>query len=202
MDDVHARDGEGGDVDVVRRPRAALPGRCDALLELAQVGDRPRDVDRVERQPADGRGDAVERADLRNLGRGHAQLRAAGERVARELLTGLAELVEPDARAAVLRAELLPLLLRELAERAGPGAEVEVEVERPRDGEVGADAGERLEHLLLGVVDPTREGRDGDDEADADGEAEGGQERAAGPAPELREGVREGEHAAEPTSRS
>ena len=52
-----------------------------------------------------------------------------------------------------------------------------------------------FEHLLLRVVEAGRERADrGDDEADADAEAERGEQRAALPAPQLGEHVGEVEH--------
>ena len=73
---------------------------------------------------------------------------------------------------------------------------VAAELERPRDRHVGADAGERLEYLLLRLVEAGAERADGDDETDADAEAEGGQQRAALAAPKFREGIGEVEHGA------
>ncbi len=69
-------------------------------------------------------------------------------------------------------------------------------IERARDRHVGAHAGERSQDLVLRVVEPVAQGGDGDHEADADTQAERGEQGAAAPAAQLGEEVGEGEHAA------
>jgi hypothetical protein len=95
-------------------------------------------VDRVERESAGGRADALEAFDLRNLRALEGELRGGDERVAGELRSGLSELREREPAAAVLLPEPLALLVREVREAARIGVG---EVDRPGDGHVGADPG-------------------------------------------------------------
>ncbi len=64
-----------------------------------------------------------------------------------------------------------------------------------RDGDVGAHAVQRLEHLVLGPADAGGVGGHRHHEGDADGEPEGGEQRLAMPPAQLPEHVSE-EHAA------
>ena len=64
-----------------------------------------------------------------------------------------------------------------------------------RDRDVGADAVERLQHLVLRLADAGGVGGHRDHQRDADGEAEGGEQRLAMPPAQLPEHVGE-EHAA------
>ena len=130
-----------------------------------------------------------------DLARREAELRRGDEVVAGEL--------RRRARRARLQAgagpppfsssQLLPLALRELLEAAAADRWSR-DVDRPRDRHVRADAGERLEHVGLRAVEAGRECVDGHDEADADGEAERGEDGAAAPPAELREHVGHVEH--------
>ena len=65
---------------------------------------------------------------------------------------------------------------------------------RARHRQVGADAGERVESRALRLVEPFREARDRDHEADADGKAEQRHDRAATAAHELCAEIAEVEH--------
>jgi hypothetical protein len=107
-----------------------------------------------------------------------------------ELIARLALGAEVEAARSVLALELGALGLREA------GRTVAGELERARDRHVGADAGERLQDLVLRLVEAVAERADGDDEADADAEPERGEEGAALPAPELRDHVSQVEHGA------
>ena len=166
------------------------PGRPNwpALLLLRH---RSLDVQRVQRQTARGTFDAVDLRDVRDVRSRHRELRIRHEGVARELLAGVAQVLQPEAPAAVLTAQLLALLVGELLEtsvaRIG-------EFDRPRHGHVRADTCERLEHLRLCPVESVGERGDGDDEADADAKAERGQYRAAEPSSQLSEHVGDVEH--------
>ena len=82
-----------------------------------------------------------------------------------------------------------------MAAEAGPAAEAAgVLLRRERDGQVGADAGERVERGLLRVVEPAGERRDRDHERDADREPEQREDRAALAAQKLAAQVGEVEH--------
>ena len=65
---------------------------------------------------------------------------------------------------------------------------------RQRDGDVGADAGERIERLLLRAVEAVGEARDRDHERDADAETEQCHDRARTAPHELVPHVRHIEH--------
>ena len=63
-----------------------------------------------------------------------------------------------------------------------------------RDGEVGADVGERVERLLLGAAEAAREAGEGDHERDADAEPEERHDRARATAEQLVAEVPQVEH--------
>ena len=92
------------------------------------------------------------------------------------------------------------------ATTTGPAALRRVlRLRRERHGEVGADAREGIKRLRLGLVEPAREGRDGDHERDANRQAENREDRAALAPHELAPQITEEEHvraieAAEPES--
>ena len=114
------------------------------------------------------------------------------KRVARELLAGVAQVLQPEAAAAVLPTELLALLVGQLLE--GPVAGVG-KLDWPRHGHVRADTRERFEHLRLRPVETVGKRGYGDDEANADAEAERREDRAAESPPQLGEHVGDVEHA-------
>ena len=58
------------------------------------------------------------------------------------------------------------------AEAAAAEALILLLLRLQRDGQVGADAGERVERLVLRAVEPLREARDRDDERHAEPEAD------------------------------
>jgi hypothetical protein len=123
----------------------------------------------VERQPCGGRLDAVDGLDPLLL-RGREAGVHGHVPVGVELLAGLAEIVEVDRSPALARRWW---------------AAVGVALHRPGHRHLGADAGQRLEHLGLGVVEAGGECRDDDHEADPEGQGDGGEERAAFAAPQL-----------------
>ena len=111
-----------------------------------------------------------------------------------ELGAGLAEILEPEPQAAVLLLKPTPLCPQQ---RARPLACrcPRREAHRPRDRQIGANAGQRLQHLGLRAVEPGRQSTDGNDEADADSETESGQDGAPAPSPQLADHVGDVEHA-------
>jgi hypothetical protein len=139
-----------------------------------------------------------ELADLRDVALRERERGGRHEVVAREALARL-QVLKAKTASAVFLPELLALLLRQLPETVAGGREVD----RTRDGHVGPDPGQRLEHLRLRVVEALRERRARDHEPDADREPERRQDRPAAPAAELREHVGQVEHSApQPNSAS
>ncbi len=63
-----------------------------------------------------------------------------------------------------------------------------------RDGQVGADAGEWVERLLLRAIEAVREARDRDDERDGEPEPDEGEDRPGATADELVAEIAEVEH--------
>ena len=106
---------------------------------------------------------------------------------------GSACVLRSNARPPVLLLELVALLLGQ----PGRPLALAVDLQRPRDGHVRADAGQRLQHLVLRLVEARGERADRDHEPDADAEAERGEERAALAAAQLGDQVREIEHGRE-----
>ena len=177
--------------------RRDLPVDLDLLAARLDLRDdlrhRPRLVHGGEHEAARDRCDAV---DLRDLGGGRLrerELRAGQEEVVDELVAGLAELREVgDHR--LVRLDHLAAAAAE-ATAAGPAALRRVlRLRRERHGEVGADAGERVQRLRLRLVEPAREGRHGDHERDADRQAEHREDRAALAPHELAPQIAEEEH--------
>ncbi len=203
----------GGDVDAVRAAATAAAGNAaaaasaEAAAEAALAGvlrDCALDVQAGQRQRAGRRLDAVLAGDLLHLGGGEGELVARQERVAREVRARLAGGSQVEAPAAVLPAQRVALGLGQ----PGPGptrtaaagrerlsVAASAHPQRPRHRHVGADAGERLEHLLLGVVEAVGQRGDGDDEADADAQAERRQGGPAGAPAQLGADVGQVEHA-------
>jgi hypothetical protein len=183
------------DVDVARaEDLLTAPGADEpaALLRLrALLRHRALDVDRVERQAACGARHSREVGDLRDARGGEAELARGAEVVAGELRPRLAEVAQAEASRPVLLLELLPFLLGELRKPVA----VAGEADGARDGHVGADAGERLQHLRLRLVEPLGERSNRDDEPDAEREPERREDGAAAASPQLTEGVRDVEHA-------
>ena len=139
--------------------------------------------------------DAGDPLHLRHTAGSKAELRGREEVVAREVRAWLAEVAQPEAGRTVLLLELCALALREPAARARPRRLTGREADRPRHRQVGADPGERFQHRRLRIVEAGRQCADGDDESDADREAERGEDRAAASPSQLAEDVRNVEDA-------
>ena len=164
-----------------RRAAAVL---LDAGLDLVELSlgrrlDPARDVDAVaagldlghdlrhlallvhglEQQARRDRANLAERGDLLSLALGERELRAGEEEVVDEVVAGLAELGEVGHDRAVRLDEVT----------AGAG-EHPLLGHLAGDGQVGADPGERVERRLLRALEPVREARDRDHEADAERE--------------------------------
>ncbi len=112
---VDAGDAERREVEVLGRAAtlARLGEAAPGLVGLLR--DDAFDVDRVQRQRAGCRGDAVDLLDRGHLGGREAELRGRDEVVAGERLARLAEVAEAEAGAAVLLLQLLALLVGETA---------------------------------------------------------------------------------------
>ena len=96
--------------------------------------------------------------------------------------------------------------LREVGKRRAVAGDDVAEAPRPRrllcgasDGEIGADAPEWVERLVLSSVETARERRDGDDEGNPEREPEDGEDRPASSAEQLAAQVPKVEHALERT---
>ena len=124
--------------------------RDDTFLVLGEQG-----------QPLRHLRDTVDRRDLRGGGLLERQLRARQEEVVDEMRAGLAELREVgDHR--LVRLQQVAVA----AAAAGPAeAAALILLRLQRHGQVGADAGERVQRLLLRIVEPVREARDRDTSA-------------------------------------
>ena len=186
MGRVHAAHAAGVEVDVLGRAGRRAGARAELLdLVLRLLRHRAGHGHQAEREAAGRVAHAVEAGHPARARRRERELRARGEVRVRELLTGLAE-----------RAQALPdrpvLALEPGALGVGEaGGAVLPELERAGHGQVRAHARQRLEHLVLGLVEPVAQRGDRDHQAHAEAEAERGQERAA-PAPaELRRDVGE-----------
>ena len=146
-----------------------------------------------QRQPRRDGGDARDGGDLLRRRLGEGELRPRQEEVVDEVLAGLAELRQVGEHGAV-GVDELPIA----AESAG--ATTRVRLGRARDGEIGADARERVQRLGLRAVEAARERRDHDDERDAEREPEDGEDRPRPAAAELAPQVPDVEHDPEGTT--
>ena len=109
------------------------------------------------------------------------------EEVVHEVRAGLAELREVGDHRSVC--------LDDVSAAARPErAAADVLLGGARDGQVRADRGQRVERRALRLVESFGEARDRDHQADADGEAQQRQDRAAAAAEELGAEVPEIEH--------
>ena len=118
------------------------------------------------------------------------QLRPRQEEVVDEMRAGLAELREVgDHR--LVRLQQIAVA----APAAGPPKPTALILLRlQRHGQVGADPRERVQRLLLRLVEPVRQARDRDDERDPQAEAEQRQDRACATPDELVAQVADVEH--------
>ena len=98
----------------------------------------------------------------------------------------------PSLERSVITAWFASTTSRAAAAAEGPAARILLR--RARHGQVGTDARERVERRALRLVETPREARDRDHEADADGQAEQRQDRAASTADQLGAQVAEVEH--------
>ena len=130
--------------------------------------------------------DAFHVGDLRRFVLLEGELRARQEERVVELRARLAQLREIGDHRAVR--------LDDLACPAA-GAEASLTLGRSeRDGEVGADAGERIEGGLLGVVQPAGERRDHDHKRDAESQPGDRHDRPPATPCELAAGIPHEEH--------
>jgi hypothetical protein len=199
-------------------PDATLAGhgRLDAellqaSLDLLLLGcgrrrDRPVDIDPVaagldlrddlrhlpllmhglESEAGGDRRHSLQGGDLVRLRLREGQLRARQEEVVDELRPSLAQLGEVGDDGLVRLDDVAPAPVE--------GSAARILLRSPGHGQVGADPRERVERRALRLVEPLREARDRDHEADADGKAEQRQDRAAAAAQELGAQVPEVEH--------
>ena len=132
---------------------------------------------------------AGERGDPRRLRLRERQLRAGQEEVVDEVLARLAELRQVGEHGLVR----LDHGARVAAAAAGAaaGEAALLLLRRERDRQVGADARQRVQRGLLRLVEPARQRHDRDHEADADCEAEHGEDRPRLAARQLVAQVRE-----------
>ena len=175
---------------------------CPPAFSVATIfGTVPSWCSAISTRPvADGR-DAGQLLDLLRLRDRERELRAGEEEVVDEVLPGLPELRQVGDDGAVRRQEVASVAAASAApERPAAEASV-VRLRGARDGEVGADAGQRVERRLLRLVEPVRDRRDRDDERHAEAEAEHRQDRARAAAEELVAHVAEEEHPAEENQR-
>ena len=139
----------------------------------------------LKSQAGGDRSDAVEGCDLIRLRLREGELRPRQEEVVHEMTAGLAELGEIGDHGLVR--------LDDVAfATEGPATRVLRGLARHR--QVRADTGERVERRGLRIVEPLREARDRDHEADADRESEQREDRSAAAAQEFRTEIPEVEH--------
>jgi hypothetical protein len=204
LPDVDARDRTLVEVEVLplasgraarRRPAGTRgpPAEAEAVLRHPA-----RDMHRRQRQRRRHRLHTRNPGDPRRLALGEGELAGGDEVVARDLRAAL-ERAEVESRALVLLAELL-LLGRRKPRAGSESAEAlhrarPAHLQRPVDRHVGADAGERLEHLGLGVVEALRQRGHRHDQPHPDREPQRREQRATLPPPQLREDVGDVEHA-------
>ena len=150
-------------------PPPPEPRSAELARLLLLLGHSALDVKRVERQAAGSALNPIDLRDLHDISGRHRELRRRDEGVARELVAGVAQVLEPKATAAVLSLQLLPLFVRQSSE--WPVARIG-KLNRSRHGHVRADTREWLKDFGLGVVESLRERGHGDDQADADAKAQ------------------------------
>ena len=123
----------------------------------------------------------LQRADLRHREAGKLSCEVDDEASRENFEPGLPRLRSPSRPPPFSPLSCRAFLVGQPGEATRPAARLGVlEIcDRPGDRHVGADAGQRLQHLGLRLVETGRERVHGDDEADADAEAERCQERAA-----------------------
>jgi hypothetical protein len=131
------------------------PAHGQPLAARLHLGDdlrnRPVLVNAAQHQPARDGADAVERGDLLRLALREGELRAGQEEVVHEVLARLAELREVGDRGLV---GLQDLAVAAAAAEGPAEPAAGVLLGRERHRQVGADARERVERRLLGVVEP------------------------------------------------
>src|SRR5262249_10020953 len=179
------------------RRRCDPAAHVEGLAAGLELGDDLRDgallVLGDQHQARGHGGDAVQLLDLLRLRRWVGQLGTRKEEVVDEALAGLAELRQVRDDGTVRGQQVSePPVAATAAER--PAAEAVVRLRRAGDGEIGADPCERVERLLLRVVESVRDRRDSDYERDAEGEPEGREDRPRTASKELVAHVAEEEH--------
>ena len=176
-----------------------------ALILATIFGTVPGLMHRGQHEAARDRSDAVDLGDLRRGRLRERQLRPGQEEVVDELVARLPELREIGDHRLVGLDHLAAAAAEPAAASEAAALRAVLRLRREGDGEVGADARERIERLRLGLVEPSREGRDCDHERDADSETEDRENRAALAPDELAPQIAQEEHlraieAAEPES--
>ena len=139
--------------------------------------------------------DAVELRDLARRALLERELRARQEEVVHEVRAGLAELGQVGEDGLVrLDQVAIGATPARSAEAAAAEALILLLLRLQRDGQVGADAGERVERLVLRTVEPLRQARDRDDEGHTEPEADDGDDGARPPADQLVAEIPQVEH--------